>query len=685
MKYFLFCVGLMAAMPVAAAVTSPMTRIAAAEAVRHPASRDGEPKYIPVILRIADGSDLSDLEARGVVVFHTRGDMALACVPETELSQLDRMPAVARAEAARRAVPCLDKARAATRADLRETLPQHAFTGRGVVVGFADTGFDAGHVAFDGRVDAVYDYDETTATRLAAENAAAIAARAADAPHEFHATHVAGILAGGDMSVPYYGVATGADIVATTSRLYDTGILAGVEDVIARARAQSKPAVVNLSLGSNTGPHDGADLFCRYLDGCGEEAAILLSAGNHGQDACSARRVLGDGADMMSVMLESTDWNDVMQVNGVADIWSDNGAPFEARIRIWDHYGQKTVYESDWFSADSDNDIMLIDNTAEGWPEGVFGGEVMCAGEINPDNGRGNITVKTELYGLEAFPGHSWARHYVVIDVRGSAGTRIDICVDGRVKLRDNGYSDWLTWGSPDMSISSMACGANVTCVGSATTRDTAPLLSGGASSWAGFVEAGSVSGFSSYGTTYDGRTLPHFCAPGAYVVSAYSRAAIAADPESVASMAAESAAAPGHYYYAECGTSMASPHAAGIYALWLEADPTLTGNELREIAETTARYEGLDAADPRSGAGMIDAVAGLQHILKLQGLADADIAGRTVRVWREGGALRIDGAGDAAVAVCDMTGRAVAADNLPASPVVVKIVFDDGMVVRKI
>jgi subtilisin family serine protease len=59
-------------------------------------------------------------------------------------------------------------------------------------------------------------------------------------------------------------------------------------------------------------------------------------------------------------------------------------------------------------------------------------------------------------------------------------------------------------------------------------------------------------------------------------------------------------------------GTSMSAPHVAGLVALLLEANPTLTPEEVRVILGATAR-DLLDAGrDIHSGWGMVDAPAAL-------------------------------------------------------------------------
>ena len=73
-------------------------------------------------------------------------------------------------------------------------------------------------------------------------------------------------------------------------------------------------------------------------------------------------------------------------------------------------------------------------------------------------------------------------------------------------------------------------------------------------------------------------------------------------------------------YYYAS-GTSMASPHVAGVVALMLEKDPGLTAAEAEVILEDTAVHmeagtctdtgRGYDSCDA-SGAGLVIADAAL-------------------------------------------------------------------------
>lgn len=69
-------------------------------------------------------------------------------------------------------------------------------------------------------------------------------------------------------------------------------------------------------------------------------------------------------------------------------------------------------------------------------------------------------------------------------------------------------------------------------------------------------------------------------------------------------------------------GTSMACPHAAGVAALMLAVNPTLTPEEVEAILEATADDRGAAGRDDRYGYGLIDAHAA---VLAAQGGAVAD------------------------------------------------------------
>jgi uncharacterized repeat protein (TIGR01451 family) len=102
------------------------------------------------------------------------------------------------------------------------------------------------------------------------------------------------------------------------------------------------------------------------------------------------------------------------------------------------------------------------------------------------------------------------------------------------------------------------------------------------------------LAGFSSLGPGFWTPMKPNVSAPGDYVRSSVL----------------------GNAYDFFSGTSMAAPHAAGIAALLLEADPRLTVADLETILARTAWDLGPAGFDPGYGAGRVDAYAAVRWAL---------------------------------------------------------------------
>lgn len=660
------------ALPAGARTLGASARMALAMDAGH-ASRAA--RFYSMILDVSDEAVLSELEQRGSQVLYRRDNLVLAFVSTEAMDWLDGAQGVRRAELSPRLNCNLLKARAVTNVDaVHQGYGEvGALTGRGVVAGFADRGFDPNHAAFDSRVALLTNYVDTIAHVDRLSTPSEIAAWSTDYAPDYHATHVAGIMAGGEAGGDYRGVAPEATIVATTSILHDAGILAGVEDVIAYARQRSMPAVVNLSLSSNIGPHDGTDLYCQYLDRCAEDAVIVVAAGNSGESKINISHTFsGDNDSIATRVLDKIDWSGA-SIIGDADLWSADERGCRVRLRVYDVVDRCYVYASPWVGEGGDMDAIIVQSNDTPELEPYFVGAFGIVTDRSPYTGRAEVLVGYFLT-CTTFYTNSWARYCVVLEARGEEGVSVDLTADDRLSFFTTLTSTIAsTKADSHLSVGSTSCGRNVVIAGSSTTADCVPLLQGGTESF-DHVTAGTVSQFSSYGTLRDGRTLPHVCAPGAYIISAVSNPWLKRNFGMRSHLNAESPTAPGHYYIATCGTSMAAPHVAGVFALWLQADPTLTPAELREIACESASYNGVDPMNPRVGCGVIDAAAGLQMVIDRAGLAVNPQALRpTLR--REGGRLVVEGAVEPlAVRVYDMLGRAVSADALPDGPVVVHI-----------
>jgi serine protease AprX len=109
---------------------------------------------------------------------------------------------------------------------------------------------------------------------------------------------------------------------------------------------------------------------------------------------------------------------------------------------------------------------------------------------------------------------------------------------------------------------------------------------------------------FSSRGPTADGRTKPDVCAVGVDVIAP--------------------AANSGDGYVAHSGTSMATPHVAGVAALMIEYNPYITPSEVKDILRNTSVDKGDPGPDNTYGWGVVDSVAALDNISAIRITLDA-------------------------------------------------------------
>lgn len=182
-----------------------------------------------------------------------------------------------------------------------------ATTGQGVIVGLVDTGIDYQHPDFrnaegKSRILAIWDQnrdegptpseiDNSFGTECARDSIDNGSCPLRDL--DGHGTHIAGTLAGRHET--YGGVAPDANIIAVVydssialesgyaETVFSTKICQAAYYIFAKAGEFGMPAVVNLSLGTHIGAHDGSSLFEECLAGLLQDSAgraIVAAAGN---------------------------------------------------------------------------------------------------------------------------------------------------------------------------------------------------------------------------------------------------------------------------------------------------------------------------------------------------------------------------------------------------------------------
>lgn len=591
--------------------------------------------YLPLLVRVEnETSPLPDFATE----LHRRGSIVICMVPADRIMELASAMGVRRLEAHAASLPTMADARMFCGlpeiADLTGTA-NILYDGTGTVVGFADVGFDPNHINFleeDGtpRVKKLVNYTTDSPWPTILTSPEDISQWNTDNDGESHATHVAGILAGSSTTGNMQGVAPGAEIVATTSPLYDAMMLAGCEEIISYAKSVGKPAAINISVSSDIGPHDGTTLFNRYMESLTEDATVCISSGNEAKRYGFASGITS--AEVPGVRTYFRDYPDRMPLYlyGTVDIWSDRPEPFTVNILAQNFSTGETERITIPIDMAADNhewllcseDVQAGDIPVIPMPEYIRG-YIHIVAELNPENNRFNVALNCDyidtstkdpdkahvLFGVEAIPPYP--------------GTVIELYSTPKLFFtRHHDTEPGSLRPTPARTVNDFCAGDGPICVGAMNSANSFTNIEGEPIDFQAKLPLGDVSYFSSYGTLSDGKILPDICAPGAQLVSSLSWPYCRNNTKYPLTLATIAIERDGRtdYWGPMQGTSMSSPFAAGVAALWLQANPDLTGKEIREIALNTAAAPTVGDDNPQWGHGVLDAAAGLKIARSLAG-----------------------------------------------------------------
>lgn len=617
--------------------------------------------HISGLIKIYEGTSFDELEENGVNVIRTRGDIALVTMPVNDVERISTLGSIKQMQLSRHLEPKMDLVRPAIGADKIHAgtdLPQ-AYTGKGVITGVVDAGIDPNHINFrntDGTsrfkyLSHIYLSEDQQSYYIGEYNTPELIAQfGTDNTGTFHGTHTLGIMAGGYMGTstvaqrtsafqatvtetnnPFYGIAYESDIVASCGDLMDMFIALGIENILDYAYAAEKPAVINLSLGSNVGSHDGKSVMSQYLDLAGKEAIICMSSGNEGDLPIALNQTFTADDNVLQTFIHP-----YYPVNGYTNlrygqvyVYSNDTTEFTFEAVIYNKTRGTITFRAPITTNTNGNPIYYAStNYAQ---EGditnanfnrAFEGYIGIGSMIDEDSGRYYAMI--DYFTTDNTLTNANGNYILGFIVTGKEGQRIDCFCDGAYTTMESyGIAGW-DKGSTNGTISDMACANNILVVGSYNTRDEWGSLDGGVYSYQGAFPYGKMSAFTSYGTLIDGRNLPHICAPGATVISSSNMYYIDAYAKEYGDMDNALQAKyiednHNNYWHQQIGTSMATPVVAGGIALWLEADPTLTIDDVKDIIAKTAIVDAdvTGSGDPiQWGAGKFDAYAGLKEVL---------------------------------------------------------------------
>ncbi|MCR5679421.1 MAG: S8 family peptidase [Prevotella sp.] len=513
-------------------------------------------------------------------------------------------------------------------------LPQ-AFTGKGVVMGVMDIGFDLTHPNFYSRDTTQYRihrfWDMLSADTV---NSQLYVGRdysgreellslgcSRDGHDQTHGTHTLGIAAGSGYQSAYRGIAPESDICivanATTDDIalidsadyykytFATDAL-GFKYIFDYAKSLGQPCVVSFSEGSAEDFLGYDQLYYEILDSLvGPGRILVAAAGNQGRTKSWFRKEKGQysegtfilsGTPQMLTTFKSTDDFTLRLVN--------YGEQYDTLLI---HTGQVLEQEDSTltidFSHSTGSGQALLTVIVEAYPS-CYNQEEMCYDVTLSNSASSTIgnkqPVSFEVLGEDA--------DVEVYRVNGS--------------FVENQLNASLHAGECILNIHSPGSAPSVICVGSTMYRQGIYNHEG---SWKTYEVGGDGlrSSASSVGPTFDGRIKPDVMAPGVNIISSYSSFYLESHPT-----AADINWDVEHFTFndrtyawnSNSGTSMACPAAAGGIALWLQACPTLSPADVMAVIARTSRHNDPTLSYPNNyyGYGEIDIYAGLLDILGL-------------------------------------------------------------------
>lgn len=543
----------------------------------------------------------------------------------------------------------LDDASAWTRA--AAVRADYGLSGRGVLIGLIDTGVDIRHrdlrtATGSTRVRWFVDFSRPPARRhpalenelgcsadtapcaiFSAEDLDALLSnqRTRDEPSdEFgHGTHVASLAAGNGLSHSpprYVGVAPEAELIvarvsnASGSGILDADVLRAARFVFERAAELSAPAVLNVSLGSDFGAHDGSSALESALSsfvGPGAPGrAIVVAAGNSGALyaplEASAASPLGVHT-AVHVPINSpvrvplfTRGSDSTTTRATVAVWLRFQRGDRVRVGV-DRDGRAWVPELSpgvgTTARDGDLEITVLNGVRD------------SGSDLAAENPSAIIAISGSWRADVAFgirlSGHGSARLWVQ-----STGDLDPSVSSGAL----------LPFALKEGTISVPASAPGLIAVGATMNRVSWVDHSGALATHAanGALDASppdSVAFFSAAGPNALGVMKPDLVAPGAQVIGAMAQQADPRREPGSGLFASNGRCTEG----GECfvvddshavtsGSSMAAPLVAGAVALLLERDPALTQDAVRALLQAGARpLEGIAFSEQQVGVGALD------------------------------------------------------------------------------
>jgi minor extracellular serine protease Vpr len=601
--------------------------------------------YLSAMVKVNSAIKITDLQLLGVKVGTKAGLIWTLSIPVHQFENFTLIKGLEYIQLDEPLQSNMDNARIVTRVDSVHNgsapLPS-MYTGKGVVIGVIDAGFDYNHPTFRDtsgfkwRIKKVWE-QKVIGTAPAGfsfgneiTDTLAIQTKGTDLAQFSHGTHVAGIAAGSGVgsisNQQFRGVSFSSDLVFVgitpdSTQWISTGmsdIIDGMNYIYTYAASVGKPAVANLSWGCTIGAHDGTSLFSEACDALtGKGKIFVCSGGNNGSNNIHLGKKFTPSDTLVHTELGFSPLSNTTWV----DIWGDSSKKFCLKVNLYNI--TTSVSTSGWICLDN-----IVHNYALVGSDGDT-----CFVDIIPDSSTFNHKPRMFLRVLQK------SKNTLSISLKATEGS-INMWT-GYVQQTRGIYGSFnagtvpnTTFGNTDMTTGDIASTKSAIAVASFASKLVFTNLAGGTINYGSYAILGKLAPYSSKGPTVDNRTKPDIAGPGLMIgsgVSSFDNAYTPSGASADHTVAVYKSPfdAKNYYYGMLTGTSMSSPVVAGIVGLMLEANPNLDPPKVLQILKETAIHDFYTGPATATGSnfwghGKVNAFAAVNRAIEALGISSA-------------------------------------------------------------